>query len=167
MMLARTISRHLLPPQVIYTGTTEPSCHPQYSFPEDWNITQASSHWSNTESMHEYLQEVTPWRLYLPRLHRVGLQRAGIFPRVRAQVAIDAMEIGATEVARRWSSHGSNTDSMLEYLQEVVISYVQSERAERHLDEDHKAISILDTYKAHTETCFQTAMADANIEIND
>ena len=50
-------------------------------------------------------------------------------PEVRAQVAIDALEIGATEVTRRWSSggwhitqkssHWSNTDSMLEYLQEV------------------------------------------------
>ena len=80
MLLASTINGRLLPPQVIYTGTTE-RCHPHYSFPEDWNITQTPSHWSNTESMHEYLQKVTPWRLYLPRLHRVGLQRAGIFPR--------------------------------------------------------------------------------------
>ena len=175
MMLARTISGHLLPPQGIYTGTTE-RCHPpHYSFPEDWNVTQTSSHWSNTESMHKYLQEVTPWRLYLPRLHRVVLQRAGIFSEVRSSFAIDALEIVSTEVASRcssegWqippkSSHWSNTDSILEYLQEVVISCVQSERGDRRLDEDHKTISMLDTYKAHTETCSQTAMGDANIDI--
>ena len=66
-------------------------------------------------------------------------------PEASAQVSIDALEIGDTEVIRRWSSggchitqkpsHWSNTDSMLEYLQEVVISYVQSERAERCLDD--------------------------------
>ena len=101
MLLASTINGRLLPPQVIYTGTTE-RCHPHYSFPEDWNITQTPSHWSNTESMHEYLQE-------------------------------------------------------------VIIPYVQSIRAKKGFDEDHKAILILDTYRAHTEECFLPAMADAHI----
>ena len=83
---------------------------------------------------------VTPWRLELSRWQGVGFQRAGILPR--------SLRIGVTltpcsSICRR------------------------SVRAERRLDQDHKAISILDTYEAHTETCFQTAMADANIESND
>ncbi len=47
----------LLPPQLIYQGTTT-RCHPAYKFPDDWNITHSKSHWSTDETMEEYVDKV-------------------------------------------------------------------------------------------------------------
>ncbi len=46
-----------LPIQLIYSGKTS-RCHPRYSFPSDWNITHAPKHWSNEDTMIEYITEI-------------------------------------------------------------------------------------------------------------
>ncbi len=46
-----------LPIQVIYQGKT-PRCHPRYQFPPDWNITHSPKHWSNENTMIEYVKEI-------------------------------------------------------------------------------------------------------------
>ena len=46
-----------LPVQIIYQGKT-PRCHPKYQFPPDWNITHSPKHWSNEETMIEYVEEI-------------------------------------------------------------------------------------------------------------
>ena len=43
-----------LPLQLIYKGKTK-RCHPKYSFPPEWNITHSPRHWSNEETMMEYI----------------------------------------------------------------------------------------------------------------
>ncbi|CAG2215564.1 unnamed protein product [Mytilus edulis] len=54
-----TISKSgvLLPPQIIYAGTTE-QCHPKYGFPKSWNIYHSENHWSNTDTMLHYIEHL-------------------------------------------------------------------------------------------------------------
>ena len=49
-----TLDGHLLPPQLIYQGTTS-MCHPNINFPDDWAITHSPNHWSTEETMLEYI----------------------------------------------------------------------------------------------------------------
>ena len=44
-----------LPIQVIYQGKTT-HCHPHYKFPSDWDITHSPKHWSNEETMIQYIE---------------------------------------------------------------------------------------------------------------
>ena len=58
MLLSVNMYGYLLPPQVIYGGKTD-RCHPQnVTFPEDWHITHTPTHWSNIDTMHEYLVNI-------------------------------------------------------------------------------------------------------------
>ena len=52
-----TLCGEFLPMQLIYKGKTE-RCHPSYSFPADWCITQSSNHWSNEETMLKYINDI-------------------------------------------------------------------------------------------------------------
>lgn len=52
-----TLDGHLLPPQLIYQGTTS-MCHPNINFPDDWAITHSPNHWSTEETMLEYIEGV-------------------------------------------------------------------------------------------------------------
>lgn len=56
-VLACTLSGDLLPMQVIYAGKT-PKCHPDFQFPASWDITHTHNHWSNAESMLQYVTNV-------------------------------------------------------------------------------------------------------------
>ena len=47
----------VLPPQLIYGGKTA-RCHPNFSFPSYWVISHSPNHWSNDETMVEYIKEV-------------------------------------------------------------------------------------------------------------
>ncbi|VDI36364.1 Hypothetical predicted protein [Mytilus galloprovincialis] len=47
----------LLPPQIIYAGTTE-QCHQKYGFPNSWNIYHSENHWSNTDTMLHYIEHL-------------------------------------------------------------------------------------------------------------
>ena len=44
----------LLPFQLIYAGKTS-RCQPTYKFPDNWQITHSTKHWSNEETMLQYI----------------------------------------------------------------------------------------------------------------
>lgn len=63
-VIGSSIKGRLLPPQLIYKGTTT-RCHPKFSFPDSWNLTQNMNHGSTSETMHEYLKKVLiPYSVY-------------------------------------------------------------------------------------------------------
>jgi hypothetical protein len=55
VLMACTKSGSLLPPQLIYQGKTD-ACHPNYDFPEEWDIYHTESHWSNSQSMERQIK---------------------------------------------------------------------------------------------------------------
>ncbi len=59
VLLCYSLSLDLLPPQVIYQGTTT-GCHPpkEVNFPDNWNITHSKNHWSTSGTMTEYFDKV-------------------------------------------------------------------------------------------------------------
>ena len=68
---------NLLPPQVIYQGTTN-RCHPQnVTFPDPWHITHTPTHWSNVDTMLQYLEKILiPHINSLREYHGVPDQKA-------------------------------------------------------------------------------------------
>ena len=48
---------NFLPIQVIYQGKI-PRCHPKYQFPPEWDITHSPKHWSNKETMIQYMEKI-------------------------------------------------------------------------------------------------------------
>ena len=56
-VLAGTLDGDFLPSQIYYQGTT-PRCLPKYDFPKNWHITYFPNHWSNEETMTEYVDNV-------------------------------------------------------------------------------------------------------------
>ena len=72
-LLAVSLDGTLLPPQLIYEGTTT-RCHPRgIRFPNQWDIWHSESHWSTSETMVRYINEIlvpfatkTKKRLHLP-----------------------------------------------------------------------------------------------------
>ena len=71
-VMCGSIIGEILPPQLIYVGKTA-RCHPRISFPHNWVITHSSNHWSNEETMLQYIRDVivpfvdsTRQRLELP-----------------------------------------------------------------------------------------------------
>ena len=56
-LLAVSLASELLPPQLIYAGTTN-KCHPTVTFPDDWNVTHSKNHWSNETTMLEFIDTV-------------------------------------------------------------------------------------------------------------
>ena len=56
-VFAGTLTGDFLPPQVIYQGTT-PRCLPNIEFPKAWDITCTANHWSNEETMMQYIDKL-------------------------------------------------------------------------------------------------------------
>ena len=56
-VFAGSLSGNFLPPQLIYEGKTE-RCHPQFKFPAGWHITNSANHWSNEDTMKEYVEMI-------------------------------------------------------------------------------------------------------------
>ena len=52
-----TMLGDFLPLQLIYCGKTA-RCHPKLQFPSDWHITHAKKHWSNEETILQYVEHV-------------------------------------------------------------------------------------------------------------
>jgi hypothetical protein len=76
VLLACTPCGELLPPQILYQGTTE-RCHARHQFPKDWDVWHSSSHWSTEETFTRYIETVLcPWaaktkvKLDLPECQR-------------------------------------------------------------------------------------------------
>ena len=56
-VFGESLSGDFLPPQLVYEGKTK-RCLPNYTFPSTWNITFSANHWSNEETMKEYIEMV-------------------------------------------------------------------------------------------------------------
>uniref|UniRef100_A0A1X7TZ62 DDE-1 domain-containing protein n=1 Tax=Amphimedon queenslandica TaxID=400682 RepID=A0A1X7TZ62_AMPQE len=56
-VLAISITGEHLPPQIIYEGKTTP-CHPNVTFPKDWDVWHSPNHWSNEITMKRYIEKV-------------------------------------------------------------------------------------------------------------
>ena len=56
-VLAGSLKRDFLPFQIIYEGKTS-RCLPAVKFPPDWHATFGENHWSNEETMHDYLVKI-------------------------------------------------------------------------------------------------------------
>ena len=52
-----SLTGDFLPVQVIYQGKTN-RCHPHHEFPPDWDITHSPKHWSNEETMVQYVENI-------------------------------------------------------------------------------------------------------------
>ena len=65
VVLCSTLTGELLPVQLIYAGTTS-GCHPKFNFPPGWHITYSKKHWSNEETMIQYVENII-----LPYVKRV------------------------------------------------------------------------------------------------
>ena len=57
VFLCCSLSGDLLPLQVIYTGKTS-QCHPNILFPDGWHIWHSINHWSNQQTMLEYVDSI-------------------------------------------------------------------------------------------------------------
>ena len=56
-VFAGLMNGEFLPPQLIYQGKTT-SCLPHYDFPAGWHLTFSPNHWSNEETMKEYIEHI-------------------------------------------------------------------------------------------------------------
>ena len=54
---AGTMTGDFLPTQLVYEGKTS-RCLPKVDFPNDWNVTYSSTHWSNEDTMQDYIDEI-------------------------------------------------------------------------------------------------------------
>lgn len=75
-LLAVSLSGELLPPQVIYAGTTQ-RCHPNVPLPDGWHLAHSQSHWSTTETMLEYVDAVLAPYMMKQREH-LGLAQDAV-----------------------------------------------------------------------------------------
>ena len=55
-IFAGIVSGDFLPPQLIYKGTTH-RCLPTVVFPHSWDITRTENHWSNENTMVQYMEK--------------------------------------------------------------------------------------------------------------
>ena len=55
--ITAVFSGDFLPVQIIYKDKTG-RCHPQYRFPTDWHVTHSPKHWSNEETMVQYITNI-------------------------------------------------------------------------------------------------------------
>ena len=52
-----SLTGNILPLQLIYSGKSA-RCHPHFKFPPDWHVTHSLRHWSNKETMLQYIKEI-------------------------------------------------------------------------------------------------------------
>ena len=56
-VLGGSMAGEFLPPQLIYQGKTS-RCLPCVEFPDEWHITYSINHWSNEDTMKEYVEHI-------------------------------------------------------------------------------------------------------------
>ena len=56
-VLACSASGEFLKPQLIYKGSTD-KCHPNFTFPDGWDVYHSSNHWSNEQTMIRYIEKI-------------------------------------------------------------------------------------------------------------
>ena len=93
-----------LPIQLIYKGKTA-RCHPRYKFPVDWNITHSPNHWSNENTMVQYVDSII-----LPYVNSV-----------RQMIGADKTDLVIMD-----NFKGQTTDEITNYLEEnnILVSYL-------------------------------------------
>ena len=57
MVIAGALKGNTLPLQIIYQGKT-PQCLPSVKFPSNWHITFSENHWSNEDTMLDYIMKI-------------------------------------------------------------------------------------------------------------
>jgi hypothetical protein len=57
VLLAISGDGEILPPQVLYAGTTA-RCHPAVNFPDEWDVWHTANHWSNEGRMIRFIDEI-------------------------------------------------------------------------------------------------------------
>ena len=57
IVFAGSLKGDVLPLQVIYQGKT-PRCLPSVKLPSNWHITFSENHWSNEDTMHDYVMKI-------------------------------------------------------------------------------------------------------------
>ena len=97
VVLAVSLAGELLPPQLIYAGTTN-RCHTTVTFPDNWSITHSKNHWSNETTMLEFIATVlVPFmvkqreKLQLP-LDQAGLAIFDVFAAHRTDAVLKKLE---------------------------------------------------------------------------
>ena len=58
VVLAGTASGDFLPPQLISSGHTLKSLPKNVNFPSDWHLATTPKHWSNEETMVDYVEKI-------------------------------------------------------------------------------------------------------------
>ena len=61
--------------------------------------------------------------------------------------------------------HWSNEEKMVEYLQKIIIPYVQRKRVELKLAPDHPALAIFDVFKGQRKETISRILAKENIQV--
>ena len=62
VVLAGTASGEFLAPQLIYSGSTSKSLPKNVTFPSEWHVTTTPTHWSNENTMSEYIdKDIQPY----------------------------------------------------------------------------------------------------------
>ena len=54
VVIAGSLKGDILPLQIIYQGKT-PRCLPSVKFPSNWHITFSENHWSNEDTIYDYI----------------------------------------------------------------------------------------------------------------
>ena len=57
VVIAASLKGDILPLQIIYQGKT-PRCLPSVKFPSNWHITFSENHWSNEDTMYDYIMKI-------------------------------------------------------------------------------------------------------------
>ena len=57
-VFACSLTGNFLPMQLIYQGTTQRCLPKNVQFPADWHVTYTANHWSNTDTMIDYIKHV-------------------------------------------------------------------------------------------------------------
>ena len=83
-VFAGSADSNFLPPQLIYSGTTTKCLPRNVKFPSEWHVTSTTNHWSNEDTMFEYIDRIiAPYiqskrqELDLPSDHKMVKQQDG------------------------------------------------------------------------------------------
>ena len=57
-VFAGSADGNFLPPQLIYSGTTTKCLPRNVKFPSEWHVTSTTNHWSNEDTMFEYIDRI-------------------------------------------------------------------------------------------------------------
>ena len=71
-VFACSLSGIFLPVQLLYQGTTD-KCLPKITFPSDWHITYSANHWSNQDTMVDYVRKIIiPYVRMMRQQHKLN-----------------------------------------------------------------------------------------------